>query len=121
MTVTYPHESGDVTVLGPECVLSADKAVISYAGENFYRALPIDPSAVWALPEATAELVQMAPLLQACRDRLSQTVTLHITGGMQVEGRLTRINEDDMTVIVVDRDDEFDVAIGSIAVVQGKR
>lgn len=32
----YPHQSGDVTALGPETFLSKDGKVISYRGENFY-------------------------------------------------------------------------------------
>lgn len=41
MTETkYPHASGDVTVLGPQCFISSDGKVINYRGENFYASEP---------------------------------------------------------------------------------
>lgn len=33
----YPHESGDFTVIGPECFTDAEANVIAYKGENYVR------------------------------------------------------------------------------------
>jgi hypothetical protein len=35
--MTYPYEDGDVTVIGPEAFVSANRDVISYQGDNYYR------------------------------------------------------------------------------------
>jgi hypothetical protein len=40
--VSYPHQDGDFTVLGPEVFASADGSVICWRGENYYRADAID-------------------------------------------------------------------------------
>lgn len=32
---TYPHQSGDFTVIGPECF--TDGEVICYKGENYFK------------------------------------------------------------------------------------
>ena len=34
----YPHKDGAFTVIGPEAILSADRTVISYQGENYFAA-----------------------------------------------------------------------------------
>lgn len=31
----YPYRDGDVTVIGPEAIMSEDEGVISYKGEHF--------------------------------------------------------------------------------------
>jgi hypothetical protein len=31
----YPYEAGDITVLGPECFVARDGAVICWRGENY--------------------------------------------------------------------------------------
>ena len=33
----FPHQSGDYTVIGPECFTDADAQVISYKGSNYAR------------------------------------------------------------------------------------
>jgi hypothetical protein len=33
-----PKQSGDFIIIGPECFSDADKTVIAWAGENYYRA-----------------------------------------------------------------------------------
>ena len=40
MDKEYPHESGDVLVLGPECFIDAERKVISYQGVNYYKDEP---------------------------------------------------------------------------------
>lgn len=37
-TPEYPHRSGDFTVIGPECFTDESLNVISWKGDNFYRA-----------------------------------------------------------------------------------
>lgn len=69
----------------------------------------------------------IVPLLQAARDRRNQTVKLHIPdirqGGasIEVEGRLTHLNEDDMTITVVDKDAEYDIPLHRIAIIEAAR
>lgn len=33
----YPYKEGDNIVIGPECFISSDERVITYAGQNYYR------------------------------------------------------------------------------------
>ncbi|MDQ1053193.1 hypothetical protein QE394_001121 [Arthrobacter sp. SORGH_AS 212] len=33
---TYPHKSGDFTIIGPECFTDESASVIAYKGENYY-------------------------------------------------------------------------------------
>ena len=42
----YPHQSGDVTVIGPEVFIDQAREVISYQGQNYYRQVDLP------LPEA---------------------------------------------------------------------
>lgn len=46
-------EPGNVTVIGPECFASADRSVICWQGENYYR--------VDDLPEIADETTEHAP------------------------------------------------------------
>lgn len=50
-TQEYPHQEGDFTTLGPECFTNYERTVISYKGENFYRACDVK---VRDLPEGGA-------------------------------------------------------------------
>jgi hypothetical protein len=34
--MNYPHQSGDFTVIGPECFTDAEATVIAYKGQNYY-------------------------------------------------------------------------------------
>lgn len=36
MSENYPHQSGDFTVIGPECFTDAEATVICYKGQNYY-------------------------------------------------------------------------------------
>jgi hypothetical protein len=36
-TITYPHQDGDITVLGPEVFASADGEAISWKGAHYTR------------------------------------------------------------------------------------
>lgn len=69
----------------------------------------------------TVELVSMdPPLLDACKERLTDNVTVHIIGGMSVEGTLFAVN-DDLTITVRDRNRRYDIAIAAIAILEGDR
>jgi hypothetical protein len=54
---TYPHVSGSIFVLGPECFTDAEEKVVSYKGENYY-----------ALPKGTP----VKELLEALQDTLDR-------------------------------------------------
>lgn len=61
------------------------------------------------------------PLLDKARARMNQQVTVYIAGGIKVTGRLTAADDTDLTLTVVDRDLEYDIALGSVAVIEGAR
>lgn len=112
--VAFPHQSGDDTVIAPGCFVSKDRAVLSYEGVNYYRR-PEDHD------QGSVELVSMDPaLLDAATTRLTHNVIVHVIGGMEVEGTLQAVN-DDLTITVVDRRRQYDIALSSIAVLEGDR
>lgn len=127
--VAFPHQSGDTTVIGPSCFIDKDRTVINFLGETYYKARPADTTgqgqdAADAVDPWTAgqvELVQVDPPLRAAaEDRLTQHVIVHIIGGMEVEGTLRSVNED-LTVTVDDRSRRYDIALSSVAVIEGAR
>lgn len=121
MTTTQP---GDVTTIGPECFAAADGSVISWKGENYYRATNL-PEAIQGTVELAGDSM-IVPLRQAARDRRNQSVKLHVdvggqTGVIQVDGRLTRFDEDDMVVTLADNAGEFDVPLHRIVLIESPR
>ena len=68
-----------------------------------------------------AELEVVVPLLAKARERHGQDVVVHIVGGMQVPGRLVVVDDDEATITVVKGDQQYDIALQSIAVLEGAR
>lgn len=55
----YPHEDGDVIVLGPEVFVARDGSVLSWRGQNYVpQAPPVDGDAHWALTRELANDLQ---------------------------------------------------------------
>lgn len=120
MTTTQ-EPTGDVIKIADGCIASADRLVINWEGENYYQQGAAIPGTV----ELAGDPL-IVPLRQAARDRRNQSVRLHVdvggqTGVIQVDGRVTRFDEDDMTVTVVDRDSEFDVPLHRIVLIETPR
>lgn len=108
-------EGGDFVTIGPECFAYTDGSLLCWKGRNYV------PQSGPAFEAGAVELVSMdPPLLEAAKDRLTQEVVIHILGGMQLEGTLESVN-DDLTITVRDRRRRYDVALASVAVVEGDR
>lgn len=58
----YPYKEGDNIVIGPECFISGDDRVISYAGRNYYRDTSTDDlkSLSNLVDQLTADIEQAA-------------------------------------------------------------
>lgn len=70
-------------------------------------------------PDAT-EHYRFTPLLSIAHDRVGQDVDVHIAGGLTVTGRLTAVNDDE-TITVQDKARRYDIALGSVAVIEGAK
>lgn len=66
----------------------------------------------------TLELV--VPLKSVAERRVGQDVVIWIPGGMKVDGELRSVNDDD-TITIREARREFDVALQSVAVIEGPR
>lgn len=117
MTTTDDTAAGpatDIVDIGPECFAYVDGSVLCWKGRNYVpQSEPFEAG--------TVELVSMdPPLLDACKERLTDNVTVHLVGGMSVEGTLHAVN-DDLTITVRDRNRRYDIAIAAIAILEGDR
>jgi hypothetical protein len=65
----YPHENGDVIVLGPQVFVSRDEAVLNWKGRNYVSQAERDR--LWALAKARYGIMLG---LRAERDRLRAVV-----------------------------------------------
>lgn len=72
--------------------------------------------------EVYAELSAFAPpLVAAARARIGQDVVVHFSAGFSVDGdRLLAVNDDE-TITIDDQVHRFDIALGSVAVIEGSR
>lgn len=86
----YPHQDGDVTVLGPEVFASKDNTVISWRGTNYVRhdenQQPhyLTPDALYELASAVRDLASALRLEQAPK---STVLTLNTREAPQDIGR----------------------------------
>lgn len=77
---------------------------------------PVDPGAVWQVPEV--ELVGMQPALhEPLKAAVGKHVTLHVQPGFGVTGTLSSYDEDTGVCLVTDRDRNY-VAAGAVSVLQ---
>jgi hypothetical protein len=90
---TYPHPSGDVTVLGPGVILDGDRRVINHGGRNFY-AEP-DPADLPRVALTTLDTATLAAVLFGSADTLRVQLTL--CTGEQITGSVVSVLADTET------------------------
>lgn len=73
----------------------------------------VDAGELWLQGGAT-------PLLAIAHERLDDLVVVHIAGGIRVDGRLASVNEDE-TITVIDKSRRYDIALASVAVIEGAK
>lgn len=61
-----------------------------------------------------------APLVTAARERVGQDVVVHIASGFSVDGQLASVNDDE-TITVTDYTRRYDIALGSVAIIEGSK
>lgn len=91
-TSQYPHQGGDITVLGPEIFASSDGAVICWKGENYTR--QPDPAATEATQPTTSPLRDQVAAALLARIKQATVKPAPLWGGPV--GSLLAANEFDL-------------------------
>lgn len=122
-----PDETSDDGLTGPNIHLDGTENTITGTFRTAVRGplrvqeKQMHPGAAEFIPGELQELEVVVPLLAKARERLGQDVVVHIVGGMQVAGRLTEVDDDEATITVVKGDQQYDIALQSIAILEGAR
>lgn len=77
---TYPHEDGEVIVLGPEVFAHRDERVISWKGRNYTPQSPLESLVAKVKDELDDEMMCLAWEIESQQGSMWTLITIHPAG-----------------------------------------